>query len=313
MKQYVTEGIGGGALNKDFETRNLRLAIEEMEAGTIALADLSRADVLRLVDRHRAKPAVAYARFGALSRCMDWHAERDERLVNPCRLIGRKFRPKRPAPRQRVYTATEIKALWDAGDAMNDAYADFLRLMILAPLRRMECSELKPANLDKGRRALLLPQGTTKNGDAFVLPLPATAWEIVQRRARSLKPPERLFPLNGTGGAMNAWPYFSRLVQKASGVGKFMFHDLRRTFMTELAEAGAASLDTLDGCLNHRQSATRSGVRMAYLHATLLSAKTVAMTRWGEIVAHVVEHGRWPREDAAVAGENVLPLRPVAA
>ena len=314
MKQYVAEGIGGGTVNKDFEERNLRLAIKEMETGTMALADLTRADILRLVGRHRDKPAVAYARFGALSRCLDWHAERDDRLVNPCRLIGRKFRPKRPAPRQRVYTAAEVKALWDATGTMSDAYADFLRLMILAPLRRMECSELTPANLDKGRRALALSQGTTKNGDAFVLPLPAAAWEIVQRRASLLEPSDRLFPFNSTGGAMNAWPYLSRLVKKASGVGRFMFHDLRRTFMTELAEAGAASLDTLDGCLNHRQSATRSGVRMAYLHATMLSAKTAAMTRWGEIVAHVVEHGRWPREDATGAGStNVVPLRSVAA
>ena len=91
MKQYVAEGLGGGMVNKDFEERNLRLAIKEMETGKLALADLTRADILRLVGRHRDKPAVAYARFGALSRCLDWHAERDDRLVNPCRLIGRKF------------------------------------------------------------------------------------------------------------------------------------------------------------------------------------------------------------------------------
>ena len=35
------------------------------------------------------------------------------------------------------------------------------------------------------------------------------------------------------------------------------------------------------------------------------------MTRWGEIVAHVVEHGRWPREDAACT--TVVPLQLVAA
>jgi hypothetical protein len=50
------------------------------------------------------------------------------------------------------------------------------------------------------------------------------------------------------------------------------------------------------------------------MHASLMSAKTAAMTRWGEIVAHVVEHGRWPREDAASADSaNLVLLRPVAA
>ena len=113
---------------------------------------------------------------------------------------------------------------------------------------------------------------------------------------------------------MGAWSQFTKLARKRSGVADFQFHDVRRLLMSEGAEHGIASLEALDAALNHKTSETRSGVRGAYMHASLMSAKTAAMTRWGEIVAHVVEHGRWPREDAESAcSTNVSPLRPVAA
>ena len=80
--------------------------------------------------------------------------------------------------------------------------------------------------------------------------------------------------------------------------------------MTELAEHNIGNADTVDACLNHRQSATRSGVRAAYNHATLTTQKVAIMSAWGELVAHAVENGAWPRE--AKASGNVVPLRAAA-
>src|SRR5262249_11985923 len=163
-----------------------------------------RADILRLLDKHKGSLGLSRTRFGALSRCLDWHAERDTSFLNPCKLIGRKFRPKRPPPRQRVYTAAEIKALWDAAGALDNTRRDFLRLMILAPLRRMECSELTAASMDLGRGALVLSSKQTKNGDAFILPLPQAALEIIEHRAATIpaRSRARLFQLNERGTAM---------------------------------------------------------------------------------------------------------------
>jgi integrase len=309
VEQYKRAALAEGSLHHEREARQLALALDEMNVADAPLSDLTRADVLRLLDKYVGHPAVARHRFGALSRCLDWHAERGALSVNPCSLIGRRNRPKRASPRQRVYTAGEVQVLWRAAEGLGATPRDFLRLMLLVPLRRQECSELTPANLDRSRGALALHGAMTKNGDAFTIPLPTAALEIVQRRiaAQGVTPKARLFQFNSAGGAMNAWNHFIDRIEEASGVSDFRWHDLRRTFMTELAEHNIGSVDTVDACLNHRQNATRSGVRAAYNHASLTTQKVSIMNAWGELITHAVEHGAWPRE--AKTADNVVPLR----
>jgi integrase len=120
----------------------------------------------------------------------------------------------------------------------------------------------------------------------------------------------RLFQLNSAGGPMRGWGHLVDRVEKASGVADFKWHDLRRTFMTELAEHNIGNADIVDACLNHRQSATRSGVRAAYNHATLTTQKVSIMSAWGERVAQAVENGAWPRETKALS--NGVPLHAAA-
>lgn len=308
-KQYEAAALAGGTLHHERERRHLALALAEMNVSDTPLSDLTRADVFRLLDEHTDHPGVARHRFGALSRCLDWHVERGALTVNPCTLVGRKSRPKRPAPRQRVYTAAEIQALWRAADGLDGTRRDFLRLMMLVPLRRHECSQLTPANLDTGRGALVLHGVMTKNGDAFTLPLPSAALVIVKARIEAMGPRAkcRVFQLNSAGGPMGAWGHLVDRIEEASGVAAFMFHDLRRTFMTELAEHNIGTADTVDACLNHRQSATRSGVRAAYNHAALTTQKASIMNAWGELLSHAVAKAAWPRE--AFASDNVVPMR----
>src|SRR5262245_15976173 len=107
IARYKAAALSGGSLHQQREARQLDLAVNEMGVAAAPLADLTRADVLRLLDLHRRKPAVSRHRFGALTRCLDWHVERGALTVNPCSRIGRRDRPKRAAPRQRVYTAGE--------------------------------------------------------------------------------------------------------------------------------------------------------------------------------------------------------------
>jgi integrase len=311
-EQYKATALSGGTLHHERDASHLALAIAEMNVTDTPLPDLERTDVYRLLDKHVGHHGVARHRFGALSRCLDWHVERGALSVNPCSLVGRKYRPKRPPPRQRVYSAAEMQTLWEAAEKLGDTDRDYLRLMLLMPLRRNECSELTPANLDKGRNALVLHSAMTKNGDAFTLPLSPEALGIVDRRFSELGPRTkgRLFQLNSAGGPMRGWGHLVDRVEKASGVADFKWHDLRRTFMTELAEHNIGNADIVDACLNHRQSATRSGVRAAYNHATLTTQKVSIMSAWGELVAHAVENGAWPRE--AKAPGNVVPLRAAA-
>jgi integrase len=312
-EQYKAAALGGSSLHHEREASHLALAIAEMDVADTPLTELTRADVFRLLNKHTGHPGVARHRFGALSRCLDWHVEHDALSVNPCSLVSRKYRPKRPPPRQRSYSAAEMQTLWQAADKLDETGRDYLRLMLLVPLRRNECAELTAASLDKGRGAIVLLGTLTKNGDAFTLPLSAAALEIVERRIAALgrSGKGRLFQFNSTGEAMNAWGHLIDRVEAASGIAGFKWHDLRRTFNTELAEHSIGTADTVDACLNHRQSATRSGVRAAYNHASLTAQKASVMNSWGDLVAGAVAKGTWPRETKAA--DNVVAMRTAAA
>ena len=109
---------------------------------------------------------------------------------------------------------------------------------------------------------------------------------------------------------MCAWGHLIERIEAATAIEDFKWHDLRRTFMTELAEHNIGNADTADACSNHRQSATRSGVRAAYNHASLTTQKASVMNAWGELIAHAVANGTWPRETNPT--HNVVPLRAAA-
>ena len=62
------------------------------------------------------------------------------------------------------------------------------------------------------------------------------------------------------------------------------WHDLRRTFATEMGEHAAAPFAVVDGLLNHAQAASKTGAARAYHHAVERLPKTAAMNAWDRIV-----------------------------
>ena len=85
------------------EIAQVRLAIDDMAANDMPAADLRPADVRKLVD-HGAKGANVRARFGALSRFLDWCQEAGHIPANPCALIARARRPKASQARSHYLT-----------------------------------------------------------------------------------------------------------------------------------------------------------------------------------------------------------------
>ncbi len=72
-------------------------------------------------------------------------------------------------------------------------------------------------------------------------------------------------------------------------------HDVRRAFVTHLAEQGHDE-SALDVCINHRASATRGGIRGVYQRAQRWAERVAALDAWNAFLdAHI--------------GANVLPLR----
>ena len=158
--------------------------------------------------------------------------------------------------------------------------------MILVPLRRGEASKLT-AEMINGDR-LVLPHMITKNGDAFTIPLPQQAKEILTGRpAEGL-----LFASRRTGQPVQGWGKMLAQLHELSGTTGWSLHDFRRTFVSQLAEAAVPS-DVTDALLNHRQAATRPGVIGVYNLSKLMGPKTTAMATWGSMVEHAVATGRF--------------------
>ena len=84
---------------------------------------------------------------------------------------------------------------------------------------------------------------------------------------------------------------------KASGLTGWRWHDIRRSFVTALAEHGVAAA-VADAILNHRQAATRGGVLGVYQQAKRRPEQEAAMRRWNELRTAAIEG--WPDQEAVV-------------
>ncbi len=76
------------------ELAQCRLALADLDAKDMPVVALGLAELRRLLDRLGAAPSVAYKRFGALSRFLDWCQDAGHITANPCTLIARARRPK---------------------------------------------------------------------------------------------------------------------------------------------------------------------------------------------------------------------------
>lgn len=295
VERYISTRLRGTAQHVQTESGALRHGLAEMGATDLPPDDLGVPHVLRMLDLNYGR-ACAVHRFGALNRFLDDLLSRGIVTKNVCAQVAKRDRPRPPAPRERHYSAEEIRALLSAADALEGARRRCLTAAIYLPLRAGELYSLQLSDIDAARSMLRLQGKTTKNGDTFMLPVPASVLPLLLGD-EEVSGSARVFQLAPKGGPFKGRTKYVNEIRKLSGVGDFNFHDLRRTFVTTLAELGIGDPMIADALLNHRQSQTRSGVMAAYNHARLWPQKVQMMGRWTELVDHARLHGRWVPSD----------------
>lgn len=95
-----------------------RAAVAAMDAEGTPVAELTPADVRRMLDADPAHPSVARARFGSLSRFLDWCQEGGHLETNPCALVSKARRPKAVPARAHFLAVPDLAKLWAAADAL---------------------------------------------------------------------------------------------------------------------------------------------------------------------------------------------------
>ena len=283
-----------------------RAAVGAMDADVVPVASVKPADIRRMLDADAAYPSVARARFGSLSRFLDWCQEAGHLDVNPCALIGKARRPRAVRPRQHFLAVPELVKLWRAADALDVAvWRDVVRFLIAVPCRRGEAAAVDWSHLNLDACEWHQPGRLTKNGQAHRLHLHPLAMTLLFARWKDAgKPTDGLvFPSPKTGTALQTFSDMKQAIDAASGLTGWRWHDFRRSFATALAEAGTPEA-VADAVLNHMQSATRGGVLGVYQLADRRPEQVRAMAAWGATLAAALALAGKPK-----AGDNGVVLR----
>jgi integrase len=270
------------------ESRQLRLAFTELGLAPMPVTAIGAEHLASLLRLHATRPATARARFGALSRFLEWC--RDEGLIrdNPATAISRRQRPKAPPPRTRVVALPELARLWRAAADLPAPYDDLARILIVLPVRRGEAARMDWRDLDLTEGVWRMPAAITKNGDPHQLALPPLALAILRaRHDTAQRPPAGLVFPPRRGVLVGAWSQMRARLAAHARLSAWSWHDFRRSFASHMAERGVAE-PVADAVLNHRQSATRGGVLGVYQQARRWPEQRAAMLVWDDRLAEAI-------------------------
>ena len=290
LDQYQQKILGDASKHKREEYMHAKNALNKLGIQNAPPSQITGRVIREITSIYIDQPSTARHRFGALSRFLDYLVDEEVIDRNPAKDISRRYKPKTPAPRKTYYSIQQLQKLWFPENELREDYRRFLRFMIICPLRMTEASELTGHNLFPDQKELRLSSEATKNNEAFTLPIPLKAIELL--KCTNGDSSERCFQLSSKNGApMKAWSYFNKAVRRASGVTEFNLHDLRRTFTSLLSEHSPFSESLIDSLLNHKRSSTRTGVMRAYQHAKNLKQRREIMEWWSEFLEREVIDG----------------------
>jgi integrase len=266
------------------------------------LETIRRLDVAsRLQEVAKTHGRVSASRARAnLSSLLSWAMR--EGVIDSNVVIGTN-NPAPPSSRDRVLSAPELAAVWNAcgGD---DDHGRIVRLLILCAQRRSEVGSMMWGELDLDGAMWRIPGGRTKNHRDHDVPLSPQVLNILS----ALDHPERRYVFgrddaNGFAGWSNCkraldWRLAAAWPTSAKPFQHWTLHDLRRSTATGMADIGVAP-HIIEAALNH-VSGHKGGVAGVYNRSTYEREKRVALDLWADHLTGVVE-GR--------KGGVVVPLR----
>lgn len=256
-------------------------------------------------------PVAANRARAQLSALFGWAVGEGLAESNP---VDGTRKPGAEAPRERTLTNAELAAVWQA--CRDDDHGRIVRLLMLTGQRREEVGGIAWQELALDRALWSLPSSRTKNGLPHDVPLSDRALAVIEgilaeRDALDDNDPRRTRDLLfGRGeGSFSGWSKCkarldSRIAtaraearlgrplakgedpEPRDALPAWTLHDLRRTFVTQLAELGVVP-HVIEACVNHI-SGHKAGVAGVYNRATYAGEKRQAMQLWGEHVAGIV-------------------------
>jgi integrase len=266
-----------------------------------AIKAVGRLDIVRVVDDiagSQGRVAADRART-ALSGLFAWAIDRGYADATPVTHI--KPRAENGA-RERTLTKDELREVWLAADGVGGDYGSIVKLLILTGQRRDEIGHLAWTEIDAAHTRIELPPQRTKNHRPHIIPLSAEALAALPPKPDTDR--VMVFGRIGTGfsgwskakGELDAAIAAARQERRVNGTMEpWRIHDLRRTFVTMVAELGFAPPHVIEAIVNH-VSGAKAGVAGTYNKAVYSEERRQTLDAWGRYV------------DELIAG-NLVPSR----
>jgi integrase len=255
--------------------------------GARPVGEIKRSEIVALLDRieDNSGPGAAHTTLAHISKLFSWHAARSDDFRSPIvRGMGRL--KSSDSARDRVLSDEELQVLWSA-TAEGGPFDRYIRFLLLTATRRNEAANATRAEV--AGDIWTIPSERYKTGVEHVVPLsPAALALLAGVRTRATAPPYFFGPVPIIG--------FSRRkaeLDRASGVGDWVLHDLRRTARSLMSRAGV-SADIAERCLGH----VIPGVRGVYDRHEYLDEKRQAF----EALAAQIERIMNPQPNVVAIG-----------
>ena len=261
--------------------RELRKALSEVLDQPIS--ELSRATLQDAIDTKAEAGRLVYAnRIRAYLRAFTKWAYGREYLQED---VGQRIdAATKEAPRDRVLSLDEVRAIYHASFELGPIWGAIVRLLILTGQRRSEIAKLQWSAVDLEGERLVIAGSETKNGKPHITHLaPAALQEIEALEKQSAF----IFSTTGTTPVSGLSKAKRRLdAMLGDEVQPWRLHDLRRAMATYLASAGVAE-GVVDRIQNHSASSSApSAVARVYQQSDLLPQRKAALTKWAEMVTN---------------------------
>ena len=137
--------------------------------------------------------------------------------------------------------------------------------------------------IDLPAKRIKISAKRVKTREAHELPLSPAALELLEKR-RPIAPGDLVFP-SSKDKPFDGFNALLKRIRARTGESKtakaerFVLHDIRRSFVSHLAERGY-DVDLLDQCLGH----SRKGVFGVYQRASRMAERARALEAWAGLV-----------------------------
>jgi integrase len=164
-----------------------------------------------------------------------------------------------------------------------------VKLLALTACRRQEIGGMRWSEIDLEAGTWTIPSERSKNGKAHTLPLPAAAWDIIERVPRRAHR-DHLFGLVADAG-FTQWAATKEDFDRRLGtdVAPWTMHDLRRSVATRMADLGVQP-HIIEQILNH-QSGHKRGPAGIYNRSSYEREVRSTLAMWADYVRTLVEGG----------------------